>query len=67
MRKEKLIIIFTVLVDVIGFGIVIPILPFYVTGFGASATIVTLLFASFSFSVHHCWEQFPIGLAEGPY
>lgn len=49
MRKEKLIIIFTVLVDVIGFGIVIPILPFYVTGFGASATIVTLLFASFSF------------------
>lgn len=49
MKKEKLIIIFTVLVDVIGFGIVIPILPFYVTGFGASATIVTLLFASFSF------------------
>ncbi len=49
MRKEKLIIIFTVLVDVIGFGIVIPILPFYVTGFGASPTIVTLLFASFSF------------------
>ncbi len=49
MKKVKLIIIFTVLVDVIGFGIVIPILPFYVTGFGASATIVTLLFASFSF------------------
>ncbi|HEY6951128.1 MAG TPA: MFS transporter [Bacteroidota bacterium] len=49
MKKEKLIIIFTVLVDVIGFGIVIPILPFYVTGFGASASIVTLLFASFSF------------------
>jgi MFS family permease len=49
VKKEKLIIIFTVLVDVIGFGIVIPILPFYVTGFGASATIVTLLFASFSF------------------
>jgi MFS family permease len=49
VKKEKLIIIYTVLVDVIGFGIVIPILPFYVTGFGASATIVTLLFASFSF------------------
>jgi DHA1 family tetracycline resistance protein-like MFS transporter len=49
MKKEKLIIIFTVLVDVIGFGIVIPILPLYVTEFGASATIVTLLFASFSF------------------
>jgi len=38
-----------VLVDVIGFGIVIPILPFYVTEFGASPSTVTLLFASFSF------------------
>lgn len=37
------------LVDVIGFGIVIPILPFYVTEFGASPSTVTLLFASFSF------------------
>jgi DHA1 family tetracycline resistance protein-like MFS transporter len=49
LKKEKLIIIFTVLVDVIGFGIVIPILPFYVTEFGASPSTVTLLFASFSF------------------
>ena len=49
MSKQKLIIIFTVLVDVIGFGIVIPILPFYVTGFGASPATITLLFASFSF------------------
>ncbi len=49
MQKEKLIIIFTVLVDVIGFGIVIPILPFYVGSFGASAFTITLLFACFSF------------------
>lgn len=49
MQKEKLIVISSVLVDVIGFGIVIPILPFYVTEFGASAIIVTLLFATFSF------------------
>jgi DHA1 family tetracycline resistance protein-like MFS transporter len=48
LKKEKLIIIFTVLVDVIGFGIVIPILPFYVTEFGASPSTVTFLFASFS-------------------
>lgn len=48
MRKEKIIIILTVLVDVIGFGIVIPILPFYVTEFGASAFVVTTMFASFS-------------------
>ncbi len=49
MQKEKLIIFSTVLVDVIGFGIVIPILPYYVTEFGASPVVVTLLFASFSF------------------
>jgi multidrug resistance protein len=48
-QKQKLIVISTVLVDVIGFGIVIPILPFYVTEFGASAIVVTLLFATFSF------------------
>jgi hypothetical protein len=40
MQKEKLTILFTVLVDVVGFGIVIPILPFYVTSFGASAFTV---------------------------
>ncbi|MGB2869120.1 MAG: MFS transporter [Bacteroidota bacterium] len=49
MKREKLIIIFTVLVDVLGFGIVIPILPFYVTEFGASPSTVTLMFATFSF------------------
>lgn len=49
MQKEKLTIIFTVLVDVLGFGIVIPILPFYVTSLGASAFTVTMLFSSFAF------------------
>ena len=49
MQKQKLIVISAVLIDVIGFGIVIPILPFYVTEFGASAVIVTLLFTAFSF------------------
>ena len=49
MQRQKLIVISSVLVDVIGFGIVIPILPFYVTEFGASAIIITLLFAVFSF------------------
>jgi len=49
MQKEKIIIVFTVLVEVIGFGIVIPILPFYVTSFGVTPFVVTLLFASFSF------------------
>lgn len=49
MQKEKLTVIFTVLVDVIGFGIVIPILPFYVSSFGASAFTITLLFSTFAF------------------
>ncbi|MEX2115980.1 MAG: MFS transporter [Bacteroidota bacterium] len=49
MQREKLIIIFTVLVDILGFGIVIPILPFYVTSFGASPFTVTLLFSAFAF------------------
>ena len=49
MRKDKVIILASVLTDVVGFGIVIPILPFYVTEFGASPTTVTLMFAIFSF------------------
>jgi len=49
MKRQKIIVISAVLVDVIGFGMVIPILPFYVTEFGASPTTVTLLFATFSF------------------
>lgn len=39
----------TVFIDVLGIGIIIPVLPFYVESFGASAFIVTLLFAIFSF------------------
>jgi DHA1 family tetracycline resistance protein-like MFS transporter len=46
--NNKLIILLTVLIDVLGIGIIIPVLPFYVESFGASAFIVTLLFAVFS-------------------
>lgn len=46
--KEKLIIICTVLIDVIGIGIVVPVLPYYVQEIGASAATVTMLFAVFS-------------------
>jgi len=49
MGRHKLIIVFTVMVDIIGFGIVIPILPFYVTSFGASPFTVTMLFSAFAF------------------
>ena len=38
----------TVLVDMIGFGIVLPLLPFYAEDFGATPFEVTLIIASFS-------------------
>ncbi|MDD8017783.1 MAG: MFS transporter [Bacteroidota bacterium] len=49
MNKQKIIILFTVFVDVLGFGIVIPILPFYLGEFGAKPLTITLLFSTFSF------------------
>jgi DHA1 family tetracycline resistance protein-like MFS transporter len=48
MKKEKILIALTVLVDVIGIGIVIPVLPFYVESFGANPLVITSLFAVFS-------------------
>ncbi len=49
MSRQKIIIVSTVFVDVLGFGIVIPILPYYLTEFGASPFTITILFAVFSF------------------
>ncbi len=48
MSKQKIIIALTVLVDVIGLGIVLPSLPFYVAKVGGAALEVTYLFAAFS-------------------
>lgn len=51
MKRSPLLVIFiTVFIDLIGFGIVIPVLPFYVEGtqFHASPRTVGLLFASYS-------------------
>src|SRR5881392_2965946 len=51
MRRSPLLVIFiTVFIDLIGFGIVIPVLPFYVEGtkFNASTRMVGFLFASYS-------------------
>lgn len=49
MRKSPLAVLFaTVLVDMIGFGIVLPLLPFYAESMGATPLEVTLLVASFS-------------------
>jgi len=46
--KPLLIIAFTVFLDLIGFGIVIPLLPFYAESYGAGAIEVTLLMAVYS-------------------
>ncbi len=48
LQKEKIIIVLTVLIDVLGLGIIVPVLPFYVESFGASAVTLTLLFSVFS-------------------
>ena len=46
---SPLVVIFvTVFIDLIGFGIIIPLLPFYAEHFGASALAVGLLSTSFS-------------------
>lgn len=48
LQKDKAIIILTVLIDVIGLGIIIPVLPFYVESFGVSSFVVALLFSVFA-------------------
>jgi len=44
------IIFLTIFVNLVGFGIIIPLLPFYAQTFGASPIVIGLLFASFSLS-----------------
>ncbi len=38
----------TVLIDVLGLGIIIPVLPFYVESFGVSAVTLTLLYSVYA-------------------
>ncbi|MSQ46481.1 MAG: MFS transporter [Ignavibacteria bacterium] len=48
LPRQKLIILFTIFVDVVCFGIVIPLLPFYLEEFQATPFTITLLFSAFS-------------------
>jgi MFS transporter, DHA1 family, tetracycline resistance protein len=50
VSRPLLVLFLTILVNLIGFGIIIPLLPFYATTYGASPFMVGLLFASFSVS-----------------
>src|SRR5687767_2399004 len=50
MSRPLLVIFLTIFVNLVGLGIIIPLLPFYAQTFGASPLVVGLLFASFSLS-----------------
>lgn len=47
-RKNLWIMFFTLVVMMLGFGIIIPIMPFYVTSLGATGTTLGMLMATFS-------------------
>ena len=48
MTRPLVIIFLTIFVNLVGFGIIIPLLPYYAETFGASPVTIGLLFAVFS-------------------
>jgi MFS transporter, DHA1 family, tetracycline resistance protein len=49
MKKSSLVPIFLIVfIDLLGFGLILPLLPFYAESFGASSVMVGLLIASYS-------------------
>ena len=48
MTRPLVIIFLTILVNLVGFGIIVPLLPYYAQTFGASPLTIGLLFAVFS-------------------
>jgi MFS transporter, DHA1 family, tetracycline resistance protein len=48
VTRPLVIIFLTIFVNLVGFGIIIPLLPYYAETFGASPLIIGLLFAVFS-------------------
>ena len=47
-RSPLIIAFFTIFLDLLGFGIIIPIAPFYAESFGATPALITLLSATYS-------------------
>lgn len=45
---------FTLFLDLVGFGIIIPVLPYYAESFGATPKVVTLLSTAFSLAQFVC-------------
>jgi MFS transporter, DHA1 family, tetracycline resistance protein len=50
LSRPLLVIFLTIFVNLVGFGIIIPLLPFYAQTMGASPLVIGMLFASFSVS-----------------
>src|ERR1039458_8268890 len=49
MRRPSVLVIFlTVFIDLIGFGIIVPLIPSYSEHFGAHGALIGLIFASYS-------------------
>ena len=48
MSRPLLVIFLTIFVNLVGFGIIIPLLPFYAEKFGASPLVIGLLFGIYS-------------------
>ncbi len=48
-RTPIYLVLLTVFIDLLGFGIIIPLLPFYAQHFGAAPTVIGLLSSSYSF------------------
>jgi len=48
VNRPLVVIFLTILVNLVGFGIIIPLLPFYSQALGASPVVIGMLFASFS-------------------
>jgi len=49
MRRPSILVIFlTVFIDLIGFGIIVPLIPSYSEHFGARGVVIGLIFASYS-------------------
>jgi DHA1 family tetracycline resistance protein-like MFS transporter len=54
MSRALLVVVLTVMLDLVGFGIVIPNLPYYAQAFGADDLGVTLIMAGYSLAQFVC-------------
>jgi len=49
MKNSRLLTIFVIVfVDLLGFGLILPLLPYYAETYGATAVVVGLLVASYA-------------------